>query len=115
MLAGIEFGFRIILPQMHSGQLKAFRALRPHRFKALRCGRRFGKTEFAKAWIAPQHTTWSEVYMDLTEMLAPIVTASSRTPPVIRLSTGGRLDFWSLESSIPGRWRGYRRIVIDEA
>jgi hypothetical protein len=128
MLAGIESGFRIILPQMHSGQLKAFRALRPHRFKALRCGRRFGKTEFAKAWIAqglllgedcawfaPQHTTWSEVYMDLTEMLAPIVTASSRTPPVIRLSTGGRLDFWSLESSIPGRGRGYRRIVIDEA
>ena len=53
--------------------------------------------------------------MDLTEMLAPIVTASSRTPPVIRLSTGGRLDFWSLESSIPGRGRGYRRIVIDEA
>jgi hypothetical protein len=51
----------------------------------------------------------------LTEMLAPIVTASSRTPPVIRLSTGGRLDFWSLESSIPGRGRGYRRIVIDEA
>ena len=113
---------------MHSGQLKAFRALRPHRFKALRCGRRFGKTEFAKAWIAqglllgedcawfaPQHTTWSEVYMDLTEMLAPIVTASSRTPPVMRLSTGGRLDFWSLESSIPGRGRGYRRIVIDEA
>jgi hypothetical protein len=128
MLARIESGFRIILPQMHSGQLKAFRALRPHRFKALRCGRRFGKTEFAKAWIAqglllgekcawfaPQHTTWSEVYMDLTEMLAPIVTASSRTPPVIRLSTGGRLDFWSLESSIPGRGRGYRRIVIDEA
>jgi hypothetical protein len=128
MLAGIESGFRIILPQMHSGQLKAFRALRPHRFKALRCGRRFGKTEFAKAWIAqglllgedcawfaPQHTTWSEVYIDLTEMLAPIVTASSRTPPVIRLSTGGRLDFWSLESSIPGRGRGYRRIVIDEA
>jgi hypothetical protein len=128
MLAGIESGFRIILPQMHSGQLKAFRALRPHRFKALRCGRRFGKTEFAKAWIAqglllgedcawfaPQHTTWSEVYMDLTEMLAPIVTASSRTPPVIRLSTGGRLDFWSLESSIPGRGRGYRRIVIDDA
>jgi hypothetical protein len=94
MLAQIESGFRIILPQMHSGQLKAFRALGPHRFKALRCGRRFGKTEFAKAWIAqglllgeecawfaPQHTTWSEVYMDLTEMLAPIVTASSRTPP----------------------------------
>jgi Family of unknown function (DUF5681) len=36
-------------------------------------------------------------------------------PPVIRLSNGGRLDFWSLENSIAGRGRRYRRIVIDEA
>jgi hypothetical protein len=119
---------RIVLPQMHPGQMKAFWALGPHRFKALRCGRRFGKTEFAKiwigqglvqgetcAWFAPQHVTWSEVHVDLTEMLGPIVTASSRTPPVIRLSNGSRLDFWSLESAIAGRGRGYQRVVIDEA
>jgi hypothetical protein len=42
---------RIVLPQMHPGQMKAFWALGPHRFKALRCGRRFGKREFAKIWI----------------------------------------------------------------
>ena len=41
--------------------------------------------------------------------------ASSRTPPVIRLSNGGRIDFWSLENPIAGRGRRYRRIVIDEA
>ena len=29
--------------------------------------------------------------------------------------TGGRLDFWTLENSIAGRGRRYRRIVIDEA
>ena len=86
--------------------------MQPHRFKALRCGRRFGKTEFAKTWIAqglvqgeecawfaPQHMTWSEVYLDLTQMLRPILDASSRTPPVIRLSNGGRIDFWSLGES----------------
>jgi hypothetical protein len=102
--------------------------LQPNRFKALRCGRRFGKTEFAKTWIAqglvqgeecawfaPQHMTWSEVYSDLTQMLQPILDARSRTPPVIRLSNGGRIDFWSLENSIAGRSRRYRRIVIDEA
>jgi hypothetical protein len=48
---------------------------------ALRCGWRFGKTDFGKTWIiqghaqgeecawfAPQHKTWSEVYdrVDLT-------------------------------------------------
>ena len=33
----------------------------------------------------------------------------------MRLKTGGRLDFWSLENPIPGRGRGYQRVVIDEA
>ena len=48
-------------------------------------------------------------------MLGPILDASSRTPPVIRLSNGGRIDFWSLENPIAGRGRRYRRVVIDEA
>ena len=65
--------------------------------------------------LLPQHMTWSEVYLDLTQMLRPIVDTSSRTPPVIRLSNGGRIDFWSLENPIAGRGRRYRRIVIDEA
>ena len=121
-------GRRIWLPQLHVGQSTAHWALQPHRFKALRCGRRFGKTEFAKTWIAqglvqgeecawfaPQHMTWSEVYLDLTQMFRPILNSSSRTPPVIRLSNGGRIDFWSLENAIAGRGRRYRRVVIDEA
>ena len=121
-------GRRISLGQLHLGQSKAHWALQPHRFKALRCGRRFGKTEFAKTWIAqglvqgeecawfaPQHMTWSEVYLDLTQMLQPILNSSSRTPPVIRLSNGGRIDFWSLENAIAGRGRRYQRVVIDEA
>jgi len=121
-------GRRISLGQLHLGQSKAHWALLPYRFKALRCGRRFGKTEFAKnwiaqglvqgeevAWFAPQHMTWSEVYFDLAQMLQPILDTSSRTPPVIRLSNSGRIDFWSLENAIAGRGRRYRRIVIDEA
>jgi hypothetical protein len=65
----------ITLPRLGEGQWQAFWALQAHRFKALRCGRRFGKTEFAKAWIgqglvqgevcawfAPQHMTSHEVH-----------------------------------------------------
>src|SRR3954470_4583433 len=102
----------MLLPRRHDGQRKAYQGLMPQRFKALRCGRRFGKTEFAKAWIAeglihgeqcawfaPQHITSSEVYLDLLQMLGPLVVASSKTPPVIRLSNGGRIDFWSLENA----------------
>jgi hypothetical protein len=33
----------------------------------------------------------------------------------MRMKTGGRLDFWTLENSIAGRGRRYHRIVIDEA
>jgi hypothetical protein len=106
----------------------AFLALRDHRFKALRCGRRFGKTDFAKTWIkeglvqgfeiawfAPQHKTWSEVYSELASTMAPLINHASKTAGVMRFKTGGRLDFWSLENPIAGRGRRYHRIVIDEA
>jgi hypothetical protein len=116
------------LGTLHSGQIEAYLALRPHRFKALRCGRRFGKTDLAKIWIAqgliqgaecawfsPQHRTWSEVYSDLATDLRPILDSSSKQAAVMKMITGGRLDFWSLENPIAGRGRRYHRIVIDEA
>jgi hypothetical protein len=121
-------GHRLSLGTLHSGQVKAFLALRDHRFKALRCGRRFGKTDFAKTWIkealvqgqecawfAPQHKTWAEVYSELASALAPIIDVKSKGAGLIRFKTGGRLDFWSLENSIAGRGRRYHRVVLDEA
>lgn len=118
----------ISLGRMHAGQARAYWALLPHRYKALRCGRRFGKTEFAVkwiaqgllqgeqcAWFAPQHMTWSEVFVEFTRILGPLVAASSKADAVIRLANGARLDFWSLENRIAGRSRGYHRVVVDEA
>jgi hypothetical protein len=121
-------GTTLSLGKLHAGQVAAYRALRGHRFKALRCGRRFGKTDLAKTWIseglvrrwecgwfAPQHRTWSEVCSELVMGLRPIIESSSKQAGQIRATTGGRLDFWTLENSIAGRGRRYRRIVIDEA
>jgi phage terminase large subunit-like protein len=118
----------IELTPMHAGQLEAYWALKPHRFKALRCGRRFGKTEFAKtwiadallrgwecAWLAPQHKTWSETFSEFVDLLRPILKDSSKGSGVLRTTTGGRIDFWTLENPIAGRGRRYRRVVIDEA
>jgi len=118
----------IILPRLHAGQRKAYQFLMPHRLGALRCGRRFGKTELAKAyvadgilkgescgWFAPQHKLATEVFEDLGRMLAPILIKGSRGEGVMRFVTGGRLDFWSLENPSAGRSRGYHRVVIDEA
>jgi hypothetical protein len=117
----------ISIGRLHPGQIAAYAALRGHRFMALRCGRRFGKTEFAKAWIseglvagmacawiAPQHMLAQEVYYDLATKFSPLTEESSKAS-LIRLRTGGRLDFWSLDNDMVGRSRGYQRIVIDEA
>ena len=89
---------RISLGRLHEGQMRAHAALHGSRFKALRCGRRFGKTELAKswiiqgllqgeacAWIAPQHMTSAEVFHDLRDRLGPLLQAHSRADGVIRL------------------------------
>lgn len=113
---------------MHAGQVTAYQALQGHRFKALRCGRRYGKTDFGKiwiadglarkmecAWFAPQHNTWSEVFPAFVELFRPILLEASKSKGVIRLKNEGRLDFWTLGNAIAGRGRRYHRIVIDEA
>src|SRR5271168_3377479 len=48
-------------------------------------------------------------------MIRPILDTSSKVSAVMRVKTGGRLDFWTLENPIAGRGRRYHRIVIDEA
>jgi hypothetical protein len=119
---------RLSLGTLHSSQVKAYWALKPYRLKALRCGRRWGKTDFAKiwiaeglaqgyecAWFAPQHKTWSEVYPEIVNIIRPILDTSSKVSAVMRMKNGGRLDFWTLENGIAGRGRRYHRIVIDEA
>ena len=118
---------KISIGRLHPGQVAAYTALRGHRFMALRCGRRFGKTELAKgwiseglvsgmacAWIAPQHMLAQEVYYDLAKKFSALIEESAKAS-LIRLRTGGRLDFWSLDNEMVGRSRGYQRIVIDEA
>jgi len=118
----------ISIGKMHGGQIAAFHALRGHRLKALRCGRRFGKTDFGKiwiadglargfecAWFAPQHNTWSEVYSAVADMFQSLRAQASKSAGVVRLKNGGRLDFWTLGNAIAGRGRRYHRIVIDEA
>ena len=51
----------------------------------------------------------------IIRLLFPVGGPRGISGLVIRLKTGGRLDFWTLENAIAGRGRGYRLIVIDEA
>lgn len=118
----------IALEPLHAGQIAAHHAFKGYRFRALLSGRRFGKTEYGKTWIAdgllrgypcawfaPQHMTSAEVFSELRTLLAPLLVRNSRSSNVIELTTGGRLDFWTLENPNAGRSRRYRRAVLDEA
>ena len=100
--ANVDGELRISVGRLHEGQKAAYSALLPFRFKALRCGRRFGKTELAKSWIkqglvqgepcawfAPQHMQSLEVFYELTNDLSAIVDESSKAAGVMRVRTGG--------------------------
>jgi hypothetical protein len=116
----------VVLPTLHPGQVNAYR--KPGRFKAIRCGRRWGKTDYAKTiacdgaakgenigWFAPDYKIQSEAFNEVADILAPIKKASSRIDGVFRTTTGGRIDFWTLENERAGRSRKYHKVIIDEA
>ncbi len=94
----------------------------------LRCGRRWGKTLFAETlacdfaargkWVgffAPAYKITAETFNDIADILAPIKAASSRVDGVFRTTTGGRVDYWTLEDDRAGRSRQYDLVIVDEA
>lgn len=116
----------ITLPTLHPGQVAAFRT--PGKRVAVRCGRRWGKTDFGATiacdaaikrksvgWFAPSYKIQQEAYQEILNILNPVVRSSSKMDGVIRTITGGRIDFWSLENDRAGRSRKYHKVVIDEA
>ena len=114
------------LPTPHAGQLAALD--KRTRFYAIRCGRRWGKTNLGVTvagdaairqqrvgWFAPDYKRMSEPFLDLRYMLRPIISRASSTQKEIRSITGGGIDFWTLDDPIAGRGRFYHLVIIDEA
>ena len=120
-----EYDYELFLPDFHKGQQDAWDSR--GRFTALRAGRRMGKTAMMQAiacryiaegknvgWFAPSYKLLSEAYSEITEMIAPIIRSASRMQGVVRATTGGRIDFWSLENERAGRSRKYHVVMLDE-
>lgn len=119
-------GAVITLPGLHPGQMTIYQ--NHQRFNLVCCGRRWGKTHFL-ARIAletmlkgeyvgifcPQYKFLSEIYREILDRLLPMKPESSKTEGIIRIATGGRADFWSLENEACGRGRKYHVVLIDEA
>lgn len=122
---------RIVVPPLdyHPGQQRMLNERR--RFNVACMGRRFGKTLFGLeqilfepggaldgkpvAWFAPTYQLLLEVWKDAERSLRPITRKANKTENRIELTTGGVVDFWTLQDDGAGRGRKYSRIVIDEA
>lgn len=119
------------LPTFHEDQVRAFDIFRKNKYVAGCCGRRWGKTDFAKTiaadyaikgrrigWFAPSYRIMTEAYTELAFILDPVIpkrSGSNKTEGIIRTITGGVIEFWSLENERAGRSRKYHLAVIDEA
>jgi hypothetical protein len=118
---------RVKLPVLHSGQHALF--LQQQRLNAVRCGRRWGKTRFLE-WLAargagngqsvgifaPEHKQLAEPWDHLRDMLDPIIKSANRNDGTIKLLSGGKIDFWTLnDNELAGRGREYNLVLIDEA
>ncbi len=121
----------IILPDgfgLHPGQAKAARAILDHKRVVLRAGRRFGKSATLIAvaadeamrgrpigYFSPLFKTAAPVFDSLAAMLAPLVVSKNRSVSELRLSTGGVIDIWSIETAtIIARGRKYACALLDE-
>lgn len=104
----------------------------PARFKVASCGRRFGKTRLAGywaamapgrsalagypvAWFAPTYKILLDAWGQFERNLKPVIKSVNKADRRMVLTTGGVVDFWTLEDEDAGRGRKYARIVIDEA
>ena len=122
----------VILPTFHPGQVAAYNLVDKDgnfpRRKVIRCGRRWGKTDYCKTvacdgavkgepigWFTPDYKRQTEAYNEIADILDPVRKRSSKVEGVYRTTTGGRIDFWTLEDANAGRSRKYKKVIIDEA
>ncbi len=121
--------YAVDLPTLHYDQVNVFKKFRKKNVRrlAVRCGRRWGKTELGKVlasddvingypvgWFAPDYRIMAEAYNEIMTGLMPIKKSSSKTEGIMRFITGGRIDFWTLENERAGRSRMYKTVIIDE-
>ena len=129
--AGLPPRGAIALPEgkgLHPAQAQAMRTILDHKRTVLRAGRRFGKSLALIAlaadeairgrpvgYFCPLYKIATPVFDALAFMLAPLIVSKNRSVGELKLSTGGVIDIWSLETStIIARGRKYARALLDE-
>lgn len=117
----------VTIDDLHPGQRAIYG--HPARYKVLRCGRRFGKTQLAvyvvvmcmssgghAGWFAPQTQYADEAWDRLERVLRPLIVTSDKQKREIVLNTGGTLHMYTTHNNEdPGRGRAFDVAVFDEA
>ena len=62
-------------------------------------------------YFVPEHKFLAEYYDRLYEIMMPVKKRSSKNEGVFATTTGGRMDFWSLENELAGRSRKYLSLI----
>jgi phage terminase large subunit-like protein len=114
------------LRRLHPAQRRIKREAR--RFNVLDCGRQFGKSTEAidlaiagalRGWpvgyFSPTYKMQTEIWREVDHTTKAVQRDRSAQERRIELTTGGVIDFWSLDSPNSARGRRYRRILVDEA
>ena len=116
---------QIILNEPHKAQKQILTESK--RFNVLCCGRRFGKTALAinlmsetalagypVGYFAPTYKLLEGTFKETYSTLSPIISRKHDNQ-FLELTTGGGIEFWSLENPMSGRSRKYKRAILDEA
>ena len=112
---------------LHPSQARALRAILDRKRTVIRAGRRWGKSTILIAlaadeairgrpvgYFCPLFRIATPVFDALALVLGPLVVSKTRGIE-LRLSTGGSIDIWSIETStIIARGRRYARALLDE-
>ena len=115
----------ITLPKPHDGQKKILD--QKQRFNVLCCGRRFGKSKLAikmlceaaihsgsAGYFTPTYRLLESSFKEIYTILDPLILRKHNNQ-FIELTTGGVIEFWSLDNPQAGRSRKYNLAIIDEA
>lgn len=117
---------RLRLQRLHEAQHQINANL--VRFNVLACGRRFGKDIYemnkaaecaveggAVGFGAPTYRMLLENWAAMVQLLAQVTTRRSVVERRLELTTGGVVDFYSLDKPDVIRGRKYHRFIINEA
>jgi len=118
----------VTLQALHEEQAKIGRSFATCPRIVMRCGRRFGKTTLLErcaskwayqgqkvGWFGPTYKLNSPTYKRILRVTQPIVQSKSKIDQLIEMTTGGSVEFWTLNDEDAGRSRFYDKVILDEA